>query len=452
MLARLAPDLLSSPRPFTDLGMERMGAGKRRYRGLLFVGLLWACFVPLSADAAKMPELLGTEPIVGDLKALEGPRPRLLDHLNAQARPYGVRFGLGYTTTVLGNPWGGADQGASYAGLMAFGVFLDLERWWGWSDTEVHISGSWATGASLTAEYIGNTINVSNVFSGEAARLYELTLETKFFDEQFEVRVGKISAGEYFAVNPLGAYFLNLSFDENPAALVYNDPAFAIDPIALWGVMGSLLLNDERWNIRAALYDASNPNQWDEYNRGIDFKFNPAEGMLFVGQIDYLYPHGAGEGSRGSHLSMGMFVDTGKRPLLADPTISQAGNVNFWLTAKHDFADFLSAQDQLTGFLTMTGAPQTSLNLLPFSVATGLAWAGILSERPSDALALGISYYLFSPYEPGQSYEIAVELAYTLKLTPWMTIQPDLQGVIRPSGTGQIPSALVVGFSTEIVF
>ena len=217
--------------------------GKHRSIVLLLVPILmWLIGGPQVARAAKVPELLGSEPVVGDLKALEERRPRLFDELNAEAEPYGVRFGLGYTTTVMGNPYGGEEQGVSYAGLMAFGLSFDLERWWGWDDTNFHISGSWATGSSLTTDDIGNTIDVSNVFSGQAARLYELTLSSKFFDEQFEVRVGRISAGEYFAVNPVGSYFLNLSFNDNPAALVYNDPAFAVDPVALWGVIGSLFL------------------------------------------------------------------------------------------------------------------------------------------------------------------------------------------------------------------
>jgi len=427
--------------------------GKRRSFVLLLVPILmWLAAVPPVARAAKMPELLGTEPVVGDLKALKAPRPRLLDELNAEVEPYGVRFGLGYATTVMGNPYGGEQQGVSYAGLLAFGVFFDLERWWGWEDTNFHISGSWATGSSLTAEYIGNTINVSNVFSGQAARLYELTLSSKFFDEQLEVRIGKISAGEYFAVNPVGSYFLNLSFNENTAAVAYNDPAFAIDPVALWGVMGSLFLKDERWNIRAAIYDASNPAQWNEYNSGLHFKFNPANGMLFTGQVDYRWPSAYGSGRNPTNFSVGMFVDTGKRPVLSEKNRTQEGNTNFWFTSQHDFGPILEAGDSLTAFLTMTGAPQTQLNLFPFSAATGVVWRGIFSRRPADALALGGSYYWYSPHEAGKSYEFALELAYTVKLTDWMTIQPDLQGVLRPSGTGEIPSALVMGLSTEIVF
>ena len=434
--------------------MEQISSGKKQLCGMLvaLLAIFWSCVGPLSADAAKVPELLGSEPVVGDLRSLAEPRPRPLDDLNAELSPYGVRLGLGYTTTVLGNPVGGANQGVSYAGLMAFGVFLDLEEWWGWSDTEFHISGSWATGSSLTADHIHNTVNVSNVFSGQAARLYELTLQSKFFDEQFEIRIGKISAGEYFAVNPLGSYFLNLSFDDNPAAVAYNDPAFAIDPVALWGIMGSLKLTNERWNLRAAVYDASNPTQWNEYNSGLNFRFNPANGMLFTGQLDYHLPSIEGAGRGGTQMSIGMFVDTGKRPLLTNAQASQEGNTNFWLTTQHDFGEIANTGDQLNGFLTMTGAPQTNLNMFPFSVASGFVWNGVLAQRPSDAVALAASYYRFSSKLPGQTHEIALELAYTLRLTPWMTIQPDLQGVLRPSGTGKIPSALVMGFSTEVVF
>ena len=49
-----------------------------------------------------------------------------------------------------------------------------------------------------------------------------------------------------------------------------------------------------------------------------------------------------------------------------------------------------------------------------------------------------------------QSYEIAVELTYIVQATRWLQVQPDVQYIINPGGTGKIRDALVIGFQLAI--
>ena len=52
-----------------------------------------------------------------------------------------------------------------------------------------------------------------------------------------------------------------------------------------------------------------------------------------------------------------------------------------------------------------------------------------------------------------QQYETALELTYRFRfLKDSVYFAPDLQYIIRPGGTGQIPDALVVGFEAGINF
>ena len=50
------------------------------------------------------------------------------------------------------------------------------------------------------------------------------------------------------------------------------------------------------------------------------------------------------------------------------------------------------------------------------------------------------------------TYESVIETGYRIQLTKFAFIQPDLQWVIRPSGTGRIPNALVIGAEMGITF
>jgi porin len=51
-----------------------------------------------------------------------------------------------------------------------------------------------------------------------------------------------------------------------------------------------------------------------------------------------------------------------------------------------------------------------------------------------------------------QTYENVVELDYGIAVAPWLQVHPNLQYVMRPGGTGQIPDALVLGLFTRATF
>jgi porin len=46
--------------------------------------------------------------------------------------------------------------------------------------------------------------------------------------------------------------------------------------------------------------------------------------------------------------------------------------------------------------------------------------------------------------------EAVLELNYMYNATPWLHVQPDVQGVIRPDGTGLVSDALVLALQVGI--
>jgi porin len=47
---------------------------------------------------------------------------------------------------------------------------------------------------------------------------------------------------------------------------------------------------------------------------------------------------------------------------------------------------------------------------------------------------------------------MVLEATYQAQITPWFSIQPDVQFVIQPGGNGAVPNALVLGLSASIDF
>jgi porin len=102
---------------------------------------------------------------------------------------------------------------------------------------------------------------------------------------------------------------------------------------------------------------------------------------------------------------------------------------------------------------------------MPFFGSAGLVVRGAFSSRPTDLAGLGIVYGHFSgdlqdsqrraalldSTVGAQQHEIALEMTYRFRfLGDAFFFQPDLQYVIRPGGTGQIPDALVAGLQTGV--
>jgi porin len=112
-------------------------------------------------------------------------------------------------------------------------------------------------------------------------------------------------------------------------------------------------------------------------------------------------------------------------------------------------------------------APDPRIQQMPFFFNAGVAARGIFESRPVDTLGLGLVYGQFSedlqdaqeveqllnPTIGIQNHETAIELTYRLYFAKTaIFLQPDLQYIIRPGGTGAIPNALVVGFQAGINF
>ena len=56
------------------------------------------------------------------------------------------------------------------------------------------------------------------------------------------------------------------------------------------------------------------------------------------------------------------------------------------------------------------------------------------------------------PGTASRRYESVLEFGHRIQLTKFAFIQPDLQWVIRPGGTGRIDDALIVGAEMGFTF
>src|SRR5262249_54249215 len=101
------------------------------------------------------------------------------------------------------------------------------------------------------------------------------------------------------------------------------------------------------------------------------------------------------------------------------------------------------------------------VNTFRWFTDVGLIYQGLVPGRDADTTGLFFAYGDYSGDLrdsqaaggiPGQTYEAVLELNYNIALLPWLSLQPDIQGILHPGAAGGIPDALVLALQAEIPF
>jgi len=106
-------------------------------------------------------------------------------------------------------------------------------------------------------------------------------------------------------------------------------------------------------------------------------------------------------------------------------------------------------------------APQYN-NSLPFFFYTGLVYEGLIPTRDHDqaGVAFALGNYSYDQIQADRregkqvvpTYEGVLEFEYRVQVNKWSYVQPFLQYVIRPGGTGQVANATVLGLHFGVTF
>ncbi len=347
-----------------------------------------------------------------------------------------------YYTTVLGNPVGGEKKGIQYAGLLNAYLIFDLERLINIKRTRFIVSGSWASGRSLSNEDIGNFFTVSEVFSGRTVRLYQLLIESEIVEGVFRGAIGRMAVGDEFATSPIFYNYVNTAIDGNPISIPINDEGFLIIPDSGWGARIHLIPAEEFY-IKAGVYNSNTALSRND-NNGFDFSFK--NGVILISELGYLRNKKKTSKGLPGRYTFGAFYDTRKFSELDDEYQREKGNYSlYWIVEQMIFRETKLDDQGLTPWASVTLSPDESVNTFPFFIMGGLLYKGAFTNRNDDKAAFGFAYGAISDKLEDKDYELMFELTYIIQATPWLRIQPDVQWIINPGGSPDIPNALVLG-------
>ena len=94
-------------------------------------------------------------------------------------------------------------------------------------------------------------------------------------------------------------------------------------------------------------------------------------------------------------------------------------------------------------------------------VSGGGQYTGLVPGLSNDITLLGVAYGQCSidairanerQNFPGSTYEIAVEASYVVRINQWLSVQPDVQYIVNPGGTGTLRNSWILGGQLAVNF
>ena len=430
-----------------------------------------------------------------------------LQGVRNKATEAGVTLCSQYNLYAYDNARGGLKRGVDAQGQLFSWIDIDLGKFSrvdALSDTFAHAGYYSLQGRSITPREVGSFSSVSFFEALSTNRLGTAWIERRFLDGKLSLRAGQLGMDDEFFLAPSGSAFLNSTFGfpswtgtvlpGGGAAYSLQGPGTRVkySPTDSVTLMAGAFTGDPAGRSNAV------PQLANRY--GTTFNLNG--GTLWIGEAAYSTAYANSGVALPGTYKIGAWFETRHDfnalrfdtigLSLADPASSgrpkRYGN-DFGVYGIVDQTLFSGEKDgvhKLSGFLRL-GASPSDRNLVDLYLDGGLTFTGPIPGRPTDLVGIGMAYDRISnaarsrdrdarafaalastpalgasQLAPVRDQEVMIEALYTIIITPWCTLDLDVQHVFHPSGhvlatsgpnIGKVvKDATLIGLNTQIKF
>jgi porin len=412
---------------------------------------------------------------------------------------HGVKLGVEWKANFLWNVAGGLQDRFGYDDEWKFRGTLDFQKLTGWDALEGlsfysdirYRGGSGVNkyiGTGNTGQFAPSTFQGGRLWRFQNAYFTYVTPELFGIKDFFTLSGGWQNPTDIFVNQPLNKFFINNTFTSNRG---FGANGFGWGgSFASWG--GYAKVKPNNWfYAQSGLYLAV-PNYSTPANHGLYFagaqppnsngvywlsetgvtpKIGPsklpgryATGFLYWGVENTSY-YGAKYDERV------IFYWQADQMLFREPSpeepapLAKGPSDGKSVASSKSFKEPVKVKEKLSDqglyfFSLINFAPKFN-NPEPFYFHTGLVYRGLIPTRDEDQFGIGFAYGNYSYYKqlsderrgrPIQTYEGVIEFSYRIQVNKWAYVQPDLQYIIRPGGTGLTQNATVLGFQLGVTF
>lgn len=335
-----------------------------------------------------------------------------------------LTYEVSYIGDNVNNLSGGIKTGTCYLGMANFRLNFTVEKAGFWNASQFFINAANTHGASPSSELLGDMQVASNIDAGNHTYFQEVWFKQSI--GKIEFTVGLQDLNVEFANSGHGAIFLNSSFGILP--IISNNFTAPIFPLTTLGLT-------TKWNITGnsswinAIYDGR-PTDFDYNPYNVKWQFNSGDGLLAISeyQCTATFKELLGTYKIGVY-SHSHIVEQSFNKKLPD----SLNHNQFGLYTYADQKIWVHA-NRCLGIFTQLGYSPSDESTICFYLGIGMNYSGLFSRSGKDILGLGIAHEQFN----NNFYsETAIELTYQYQITKSIFVQPDLQYIINPVGTGE---------------
>lgn len=382
---------------------------------------------------------------------------------------------LHYTLDTMASVAGGVKRANAVLGNVDLMLTADMERLLGWSGGTLFLHGLASHGDSISAS-VGDLQGVDNIEAPETVRLYEAWYEHATPDGRLSLLFGLYDVNSEFDVLPAGGLFVHSAHGMGSAlgtSGVNGPSTFPVTSLSArlhWKVT-------ERAYLRAVVADGVPGDPLDPEGTHVDL--DPDDGLFLAAEVGfYEVPSEelrgrtrfvkddlpAGERHYGyfGKYAVGVWgyttdFDAFPPPDGVDPLGRQRGTSGVYGLAEQTVYYEEEDPSQGLGAFLRLGVADDGGNVFDRYAGFGLVYRGPIPSRDDDQLGFAVAAArlgaearatLGSPAT--EDWEVAYELTYRARVTPWLSVQPELQYVVHPGGDPLADDALVVGLRAVV--
>lgn len=379
------------------------------------------------------------------------------------------RDGINLRASYIGNSAynfsGGKRIGGDYADQFAFGADVDMDKVAGLTGGTFHVTLNARTGRNATADYVGNRINVQEIYGdGENFRLAELDYEQSLFNGIVNLKGGWVIMGDDFAKTPILCDFENDAFCAHPQSLP-NNSGWADYPAGHWG--GRIRVNlPDNFYAETGVFDV-NPSDALHEN-GFKLSLQGSTGAIIP--VEFGKTVALGSSGLPGHYKIGGYFDSSSAVDPANPRASFSGRYGGYILADQMIWRFEPGTDR--GLIVVLDGTLSDKRTspMPAYIVAALVIQGPFASRPHDFINIGyVRDWVNSNAinqqtamlvaqgiaDPNLSLgENIVEVGYGIQATPWMQLHPNLQFIGNPGAFSykHLANAWVFGSEVKVTF
>lgn len=363
------------------------------------------------------------------------------DGLRTAAGDAGLTLGVSYTWEASSVFRGGLARGGSTRSLFDANLTLDLAPKFGIEGGSAYIDFySTDDGNPGGSQDAGDFQGFSNIETADNLdQIGELWYQQELFSGHLRVKLGKLDAGEDFALVPSGADFLNYS--ASYIQTIFPLPSF---PDSAAGAVAFIYPTDGLYTGAGFFDGASGVDRINTGSNGLEsfLSDTQSDDWFWIGEAGCSW---GGEGAAApGRIAGGVWYHTGQFARFDGGVADGTGG--FYALAEQRLwsPDASDAESGRGAWVFVEwGWANDEVSEAAGQYSAGLSVTGPLDWRPADAAGVFISTVDLSENAGFAEDETAIEVFYRIQVTPFISVTPDLQYIVHPSGDPDVNNALV---------